>query len=199
MAGGAQARIHTTVALSPSFLTPQASVSFNRMLTTYPVLGSWVSRLRWRCALGVWLTHRGALGSTPGEGRRQDQAGEGGAATQSTAPAGAAVVSCASDEGGGPWVRRSLKVALPVAGGESPPLKRGPRGAPSTADPPWNGHGATCHPSSPIPFGPGMRNKGQGGAEGGRRRPVHLHGPMEVAPGPCDSQGQPGRGRMEEQ
>lgn len=120
MAGGAQARIHTTVALSPSFLTLQASVSFNCMLTSYPVLGSWVSRLGGRCALGVWLTHRGALRSTPGEGRRQDQAGEGGAATQSTAPAAAAVVSCASDEGGGPWVRQSLKVALPAAGGEPP-------------------------------------------------------------------------------
>ena len=127
MAGGAQARIHTTVALSPSFLTLQASVSFNCMLTSYPVLGSWVSRLGWRCALGVWLPHRGALRSTPGEGRRQDQAGEGGAATQSTAPAAAAVVSCASDEGGGPWVRQSLKVALPAAGGEPPTPEEGPR------------------------------------------------------------------------
>lgn len=28
------------------------------------------------------------------------------------------------------------------------PLKRGPGGAPSTPDPPWNGHGATCCTSS---------------------------------------------------
>lgn len=77
MAGGAQAHVHTTVTPSPSFLKLQASVSFNRLFTMCPVLGSWVSGLGWRCALGALITHRGALGSTPGEGRRQGETGEG--------------------------------------------------------------------------------------------------------------------------
>ena len=88
----------------------------------------------------------------------------------------------ATDEGGGPWARQTLKVALPAAGNEPPTLEEGPRRSTQhTRHSLKRPRGHLLPFVSSIPSGPGTRSKGQSGAEGGRRRRARLHGPMEVA------------------